>query len=376
MCYCSRAMKALQRLKAPQIKALLKWYEKSHRDFPWRDNPDPYWVWLAEIMSQQTTMTALLPYFYRFIEKFPTVEALAKADEQSVLSAWAGLGYYSRARNVHRSAKIIVGERGGRFPESFEKWLELPGIGPYTAAAVASQCFGVKEPVWDGNVLRVCSRLERRSDVFEKTFRVEMEDALRQKMSNFSASEFNQAFMELGATICTPKNPECGRCPLSEICFSLKSSVVAKFPPPKPRIKNIEIKCRVFVKLFASKNGQYFAFVKKREGQVWFPGLWDFPSELGGLSKPIASIQELSTTAVEFGEVRHQITHHKIHLKGLAEVVDKNNVEKKNSASSEAERWLSLEELTSDEPPVPLSSTAKKIVRLLLKSKTQQLALF
>lgn len=367
-------MKALQRLKAADFAALIAWYSKNQRDFPWRRDPNPYWVWLAEIMSQQTQMATLVPYFHRFIEKFPTVQRLAKADEQDVLAAWAGLGYYSRARNVHRAAQKIVEELGGAFPRTLEGWLELPGVGPYTAAAVVSQAFGVAAPVWDGNVLRVCARLEARpsgpdaaAQAYGSAFRDELQAALRERMQGLNPSAFNQAFMELGATVCTPRQPSCGRCPLQSVCKAHALDRVEDFPPPKPRKATAELRARVQVSLRPHpKRGGYEAYLQKRAAHQWFAGLWDFPSELGGAARPLEELGAMAKSAATIGQVRHQITHHKIFLIGVVEFV------RKASQKQEA-GWFHLDDLTTENPPVALSTTAKKMIKLLLRD---QLALF
>ena len=354
-------MAALQRLKHHDVDALLTWYKKHQRDFPWRKNPEPYWVWLAEIMSQQTVMAALLPYFYRFIEKFPSVQKLADAHEDEVLKAWTGLGYYSRARNVHKAAKAVIANGG--FPQTLDGLLALPGVGPYTAAAVASQCFNVEEPVWDGNVTRVTSRLAARADIFTTAYRAEMQDSLRLKMAGRNSSHFNQALMELGATVCTPKSPSCGRCPLQGACLAFANDSVQKYPPPKPRKKNIELRCRVVVPLRV-RGGEHQVWLTRRPEPFWFAGMWDFPSELGGVASSVVSLENLALkSAVEFGAVRHQITHHKITLVGF--------VEHQARVVGEG-RWIGIDELLSDQTPVPLSTTARKVLRSLMAWMARQ----
>lgn len=365
-------MTALQQLTDKDINALTSWYKKHQRDFPWRKDPNPYWVWLAEIMSQQTVMAALMPYFYRFTEKFPTIHDLAEASEDEVLKAWTGLGYYSRARNVHKAAKHIAYALKGAFPKTYEGWLELPGVGPYTAAAISSQCFGVKEPVWDGNVTRVTARLEARSDVWEQKFAAAMKEALRGKIQEHDASQFNQAFMELGATVCTPKSPACGRCPISKACKAYAKNAVEKFPPPKPRKQNVELAPRVHVLLRQSRNGKYETWVTRRPDSYWFNGMWDFPSELGGSKGPLVELKSLSKkSGIEFGKVRHQITHHKITLVGI--------VEFSNKAPKTDGQWIAVDELLDAHPPIPLSTTARKTLKALMgwfaDASVQQLCL-
>jgi A/G-specific adenine glycosylase len=341
------------------IKALVHWFEKNQRAFPWRENPHPYWVWIAEIMSQQTQMSSVVPYFYRFIKKFPDVNTLAQAPESDVLAAWAGLGYYSRARNLQKAAQAIA-QRG--FPRTFDGWLELSGVGEYTAAAVVSQAFGQKHPVWDGNVQRVCSRFLARGDVYSKNFKPETLSALSEWILDFDPSTFNQAFMELGATVCTPKQPRCGACPLSTQCLALRQNRVTDFPPPKPRKETVDLKVRSLVFSKRDKKGQTLLLMHPRPSGFWFSGLWDFRSELGGVKNPQVklevSVHHLSQ-AVEMGVAKHHITHHKIALKALL-----------SCASVEVragEEWIALEDLVVDEPKLPVSTTAKKVLKLIAR---------
>jgi len=357
-------MAALQKLSDTDLQALLVWFKKNQRDFPWRKNPNPYWVWIAEIMSQQTVMAALLPYFYRFMEKFPAVTDLANASEPEVLSAWTGLGYYSRARNVHRAAKHVVYDLKGKFPKTFEAWLELPGVGPYTAAAISSQCYGVKEPVWDGNLIRVCSRLEMHHDPHSVAFKVKTIEALREKIAHHDASAFNQAFMELGATVCTPKSPSCGRCPISNSCKAFKKNAVAEYPPPKPRKAAIDVQVRVLVRVRGKSPESWEAWLECREAKHWFGGMWDFPSELGGVTNPIIPFEAALTAKAKFvGKTKHTVTHHKISLEAWMRQ-DKEVPNKKG-------RWISLHDLVENKAPVPVATTARKVLKVLYKDLTR-----
>ncbi len=194
-------------------RALLAWYQTHRRDLPWRKDSDPYRVWVSEVMLQQTRVAAVLEHYARFMTRFPTVATLARAREQSVLAIWSGLGYYHRARRMHQAAKLIVRERAGQFPSCAEDWLQLPGIGRYTAAAIASIAFGEATAVVDGNVERVLARLY--GAAMENGRAWERAQAL---LDRKRAGDFNQAMMELGATICTPKVPKCPSCPLAPFC--------------------------------------------------------------------------------------------------------------------------------------------------------------
>ena len=194
-------------------RKLLAWYATHRRELPWRENTDPYRVWVSEIMLQQTRVAAVLEHYAKFMKRFPTVAALAGAREQSVLAVWSGLGYYNRARRMHQAAKVIVRQRGGQFPSRFEDWLELPGIGRYTAAAIASIAFGEPVAVLDGNVERVLARLH--GAALRNGLAWERAQAL---LDPKLPGDFNQAMMELGATVCTPRAPQCLLCPLMEFC--------------------------------------------------------------------------------------------------------------------------------------------------------------
>jgi len=219
-------------MEASQIRRLrrnlLTWYDAHRRDLPWRKDADPFRVWVSEIMLQQTRVAAVLEHYARFLKRFPTVASLAKARERSVLAAWSGLGYYHRARRMHQAAKVIVRERGGQFPSSAEDWLELPGIGRYTAAAIASIAFGEPVAVVDGNVKRVLARLDGKPLSNGSTW-----DRAQRLLDPRRPGDFNQAMMELGATICTPKAPKCLLCPLSPFCRMQGEHPSAKQAPRK-----------------------------------------------------------------------------------------------------------------------------------------------
>jgi A/G-specific adenine glycosylase len=198
---------------------LLDWYDRERRDLPWRGKRgkrvDPYRVWLSEIMLQQTTVKAVIPFYERFLQRWPTVDALAAADTEDVLSAWAGLGYYSRARNLHKCAKAVVSEHGGQFPRTEEGLGALPGIGPYTAAAVAAIAFGIPATPVDGNIERVVSRLFAFKQPLPGAKR-ELKRLAASLTPQRRAGDFAQAMMDLGATVCTPKRPSCLMCPLQQ----------------------------------------------------------------------------------------------------------------------------------------------------------------
>lgn len=252
---------------------LEKWFAEQQRDMPWRENPSPYNVWISEVMLQQTRVAAVIPFFERFTARFPNVQALAKARLEDVLLIWEGLGYYSRARNIHAAARQIVGESGGRLPQSFLEWLELPGIGPYTAAAIASIAFGEKVPAVDGNVLRVMSRFLGKRFVVSDTASIKKITAfLKPVMEKVTPSFFNQALMETGALICLPRNPRCHHCALAEDCFAFRTDRVKEFPLKKRgRIPPHQVEVAGVIQ----KNGK-FLICKTYRGKM-LQGLWEFP---------------------------------------------------------------------------------------------------
>jgi A/G-specific adenine glycosylase len=254
---------------------LLKWYDQVKRDLPWRENKDPYRIWLSEIMLQQTQVVTVIDYFKRFLSVFPDVYALADADEEQVFKCWEGLGYYSRARNLHLCAKKVVEEHGGAFPSCYEALLKLPGIGPYTAGAIASIAFDKKVPAVDGNVLRVISRLFCIDATINKPQNhgifVEQTTALLPTR----VGDFNQALMELGATVCTPKQWKCEVCPISQECCAKQNQRVAAYPvklkKSPQRIQKVAI-CIVSSKMAPSK-----LLVIKHDSSGLLGNLWGFP---------------------------------------------------------------------------------------------------
>ena len=206
---------------------LLNWFNEHQREMPWRSNPLPYNVWVSEIMLQQTQVDTVIPYFNRFLDRFPTVHDLAKAPQDDVLKLWEGLGYYSRARNLHKAAKHVSQELNGELPSDYEGLQTILGIGPYCAAAITSIAFGNPVPVVDGNVFRVFTRFWGiYEDIKLPTTRKMLFDRLTPEIQHVNPSSFNQGIMELGALVCSPKQPKCSSCPLSSDCFALKTGVI------------------------------------------------------------------------------------------------------------------------------------------------------
>ena len=220
-----------ERLRA-MVGPLLAWYGENKRDLPWRGDPDPYKVWVSEIMLQQTRVAAVMPYYRAWMEELPTVEALANVSDEKLMKLWQGLGYYSRARNLQKAARMIAETFGGRFPETYTDLLKLPGVGAYTAGAVASIAFGQPVPAVDGNVLRAAARVaDIREDIMDPRIRNSIQVLMESAVPADQPGEFNQALMELGATVCLPNGaPECGRCPLAELCEANRLGIQTELP--------------------------------------------------------------------------------------------------------------------------------------------------
>ncbi len=257
--------------------ALLPWYERNKRDLPWRKDKAPYHIWLSEIMLQQTRVEAVKGYYSRFLAVLPTIEALAKADDEQLLKLWEGLGYYSRVRNLKKAAIAIMEKHGGVFPKNHADVLALPGIGEYTAGAICSIAFGQKTPAVDGNVLRVVSRLQADSTPIDQPARKREVQTVLGEVYPDDAGNFTQALMELGATLCGPNRaPDCENCPCRSFCRGCLTGVAAELPVKTPKkARKVEEKT-VFI---LSCDGAY-ALVK-RPNKGLLAGLWQFPEEPG-----------------------------------------------------------------------------------------------
>ena len=258
-------------------RRLRRWFARNARDLPWRRNTTPYRVWVSEIMLQQTQVATVIPYYRRFLKAFPSVKSLAKADEQELLALWEGLGYYRRARSMHAAARVIVHEHGGRFPTAFDDVLALPGIGRYTAGAVLSIARNQRLPILEGNTQRVFSRWTglpgNPSDTsVNKTLWTIAESMLPRK----DPGEFNQAAMELGALVCTPKNPNCDRCPVAELCVANIEGLQSKIPGKLSRMQYEDRTEFAFLVAHPDEDNPSYLMHLLPEGVRW-SGLWDFP---------------------------------------------------------------------------------------------------
>lgn len=257
---------------------ILKWYGKNKRSLPWRETINPYNIWLSEIILQQTRVAQGTPYYLKFIDAFPTIEHLAKAKEEDVLKLWQGLGYYSRARNLHAAAKMVVEDYNSVFPDNYKELLKLKGVGDYTASAISSICFNEAQAVVDGNVYRVLARYYGIDTPINSTEGIKYFKSLAQKVMDTSdIRDYNQGIMEFGAMQCTPKNPSCSNCPLNESCIALQKGLVGQLPV---KIKKTKIRNRYFnymVPIYKDVSGATFTSLQKREGKGIWQNLWEFP---------------------------------------------------------------------------------------------------
>ena len=286
-------------------EALLPWYHKHARDLPWRQDRQAYHIWLSEIMLQQTRVEAVRDYYQRFVAELPTIEALAQVEEARLLKLWEGLGYYSRARNLHKAAQQIVHERNGCFPSTYEEILALPGVGPYTAGAIASICFEQPVAAVDGNVLRVLSRIgEDFSPIDLPKTRREMSIRLSNVYPKGACGDFTQAMMELGAMVCLPKSPRCSSCPAADFCLAQHHSTQAQLPVRLPkREKRVEQRTVLLLQC------QDKLAIQKREEEGLLSGLWELPNFSGALSPDMAlgRAAQLGVQAVELCQELHRV---------------------------------------------------------------------
>ena len=302
---------------------MLAWYDKNKRDLPWRrDAHDPYRVWISETLLQQTQVATVIPYYERFLTRFPTVQALAIAPIDDVLKAWEGAGYYARARNLHRAAKEIVERFNGKIPQTVDELLTLPGIGRYTAGAVASIAFNQHAPIVDGNIIRVlCRYFNIEKDAKKSETQKELWTLSESLIPRGHAGDFNQSMMELGATVCTPRNPSCDKCPLKRTCAAKKLGVQKERPvkSEKKKIPHRQIGVGVIW-----KNGKIL--IAKRLADAMLGGLWEFP---GGKRERGESFEECVQREVkeelgivvqaenEFARVEHAYSHFSITMHAL-----------------------------------------------------------
>lgn len=295
------------------VDYFLDWYELNARILPWRSEPKPYYVWVSEIMLQQTRVEAVKAYFERFVEVLPDVKALAEAEDEVLLKLWEGLGYYSRVRNMKRAAARIMEEHGGEIPAEYEVLCALPGIGAYTAGAIASIAYGLPEPAVDGNVLRVMKRIAGSfDDISKEAVKKALRDDLKSVMPAGRCGEFTQSIMELGALVCIPNGkPLCGQCPVMHLCRAFHEDTIDKIPV-KPAAKQRRIEERtVYVMECEGK----FA-LHKRDNRGLLAGLWELPN-VEGKKKPEEAAGAMPVLAIEeLGKAKHIFSHVEWHMTG------------------------------------------------------------
>jgi len=346
-------------------KKLIRWYRRHYRQLPWRKTRDPYKIWIAEVMLQQTTVAAVIPYYLRWMESFPDLRALSRATLQKVLKAWEGLGYYQRAKNLHRSSRIIIKEYQGRFPSDYDQLKKLPGLGSSTTAALLSFAFDLPYPVLEANVRRVLTRVMRlkgRRNPGDDIFLNFLTPLIPQKNS----SQFNQAMMELGALVCKPRNPNCLLCPITDHCQAYQAGEQEIIPEPKKRdFQKIEA-----VIALIQDNGKYL--IQKRPSQGLLADLWEFP---GGKKKRSESFSQALHREVqeELGariresrfltKVRHAYTQFQVTLYAY-----ECQLEKRPHLEKTRYRWVTLKGLRR----YPFPSGNAKIIRFLEEKKSLQ----
>jgi A/G-specific adenine glycosylase len=330
---------------------LLDWYDEAGRDLPWRHTRDPYAVWVSEVMLQQTRVETVIPYYQRFLESFPTPQALAEADEDAVLSCWSGLGYYRRARLLHAGVREVVAQYGGKVPEDADARRALPGVGRYTAGAIGSIAFDKEEPIVDGNVTRVLARLlriETQVGTSATTKRLWSEAA--QLVPGERPGDFNQALMELGAMICTPKRPRCDSCPVTEQCEALARGEVERLPVKRERRPPTEVDLAAVVATRGRGADRQVWLVKGN--QPLFGGLWGVPmAEDNARAALTEAGLRARLASAPVGEVEHVLTHRRLR-------VDVYRASAARGSESDTRRPFTIEDLEK----VGISTLTRKVL--------------
>jgi A/G-specific adenine glycosylase len=336
-------------------RAILEWYDQNKRNLPWRDSKNPYFIWISEVVLQQTRVEQGAPFFHRLIEAFPSVEALAAATEQEVLTVWKGLGYYSRARNLHKAAQQIITAHSGVFPREFLALKKLPGVGEYTAAALSSICFNQAIAAVDGNVIRVVSRLLDLSDPVEtsQTARSITEFA-NEILSPTRPGDFNQAMMDFGSMVCTPKSPSCASCPLATVCLARINNTQHVRPVKKPKKKAVNRFLLFKVQLQEGK----IRMIQQQKGSIW-ENLFLFPFD--EFSSEAAFLARISQEGLVINDrAIHVLSHQRLHY---AVVMTQEHT------PASREFWFSREELY--DLPTPIL-----VPRILTRVENQLAPLF
>ena len=351
-------------------KRLLYWYKRHGRILPWRGHPNPYAVWVSEIMLQQTRVEAVIPYFARWMARFPTIQSLAEASEQDVLNHWEGLGYYTRARNLHKAAKIVAGEFGGKLPHSVDALRKLPGIGRYTAGAIASMVFGMDEPTLDGNLRRVFARLFNvKAPADSAEGEKQLWSIAAENLPKGRAGDFSQALMDLGATICLPKNPLCMLCPLEVDCQARKLGIQEALPILKPKA---EVPSVVHSAAVIIQRGR--VMLAKRPSEGLLGGMWEFPNgritgdPAWGLHRALKTGYSLTVRAgVLLGILQHAYTHFRITVHVFSAELKISGTEKTKAERMKKNiKWVKLSELEDH----PMGKIDRQIARKYTSRQT------
>lgn len=342
------------------VTALLTWYRANHRKLPWRAEPgdkqDPYVVWLSEIMLQQTTVPTVIPYFLKFKKRWPHFASLAKSSQAEVLSAWAGLGYYSRARNLHACAQRVASEHGGKLPSSEEQLRTFPGIGPYTAAAISSIAFGNRAAPVDGNIERVLSRLRCVTDPLP-TSKPHLKQLAEELAPQHHAGDFAQAMMDLGSEICTPKSPACDKCPWQYDCKALKAGQVEELPRRMPKLKRPTKRGATFVLLSPDNS----VFIRRRPAKGLLASMHETPTSPFETRFP-ADTTKLAPVSAIYHQARAVVTHTFTHFDLELQVfVAMLNAKESRSLSGE---WAKLDQLEA----YALPTLFRKVIRQALET--------
>lgn len=352
---------------------LLKWYDTAHRPLPWRETKDPYRIWISEIMLQQTQVATVLDYYRRFLEKFPTIDTLAAAEEEEVLAMWSGLGYYRRARQLHAAAKHVCQELSGQFPKSLDGVQALPGIGRYTAGAITSFAYDAPSPILEANTVRLFSRMSLLRDPTTTS-------ASQKKLWEFAESlvtdtsqspaQLNQAVMELGSQVCQPVRPACDRCPVAKHCPSLHHGLQDQIPAAKPKKEYVE-QSHILVLVRKGKR----VLVRQNQPGQWWEGLWDFPrtklekkiTQKKQVSKPNSELRRKYAKALTdtydlsfeidqwFHSLKHAVTKYKIDLHCYSARLTEDPTQWKDSGD-----WLWV--LPAEMESMPITSSARKVL--------------
>ena len=343
---------------------LLNWYHKNKRTLPWRGHPDAYAVWVSEIMLQQTRVETVIPYFENWMRSFPNVEILSKASEHDVLNVWEGLGYYSRARNLHKTSKIVVVEYDGDLPQDLNLLIKLPGIGRYTAGAITSIAFGMDEPALDGNLKRVYARLyDISAPVDSPSGDRQLWEIARKNLPKGKAGDFNQALMDLGAAICVPKNPHCSICPLTAYCKSYEYGTQENRPVRKPKKAVPEF---VHAAGVIIKRGK--VLLAQRPSNGLLAGMWEFPNgrisgnPAKGLIKALKTGYSLNVQKKEaWGIVPHAYTHFKVSVHVY-------QCDLLSTSTAGNLKWVSARELGE----YPMGKVDRRIAQMVSKFLSEQ----